>query len=260
MARLKNLLAEAGFSRFNPASILSMTLLIAGLASAWASALTHVAAFAVAVAISSLSFAYELLAARARQRQRDLAKAWPAAIDTLLSGTIASVQLSEGIFELAKNAPKRLRPYFVMTHNSLENGYPQNVALTELKLALSMRYSDATIELLLLTSDIGSRSLSSELRSQAKQIRQELALWSEIESKQAWVVATAKIALIAPWVIVALLSSRPENATAYNSPAGVGILLCGLAISIFAYRLIHFIGALPLAPRVFATQDAEVQP
>jgi tight adherence protein B len=90
------------------------------------------------------------------------------------------------------------------------------------------------------------------LRAQASSIRAELNVVGQLESKQGWVVGTAKMAVVAPWIIVALLSVRPENAAIYNSTNGATILLVGFLVSIFAYRLVHVIGALPAAPRVFS--------
>ena len=73
------------------------------------------------------------------------------------------------------------------------------------------------------------------------------------ESKQSWVLGTAKIAVGAPWVVVALLASRVENAATYNTSSGALVLSLGFVLSLFAYRLVHVLGALPPEPRVFAS-------
>jgi tight adherence protein B len=52
--------------------------------------------------------------------------------------------------------------------------------------------------------------------------------------------------------VVALLATRPENASAYSSAEGSIVLFFGLALSIFAFRLVKTFGALPRNPRVFA--------
>jgi tight adherence protein B len=74
----------------------------------------------------------------------------------------------------------------------------------------------------------------------------------QLESKQGWVSGTAKLAVASPWIIVAMLSIRPENAAIYNSTSGAVVLLVGFLISIGAYRVIHLMSLLPQQPRVFA--------
>jgi tight adherence protein B len=73
----------------------------------------------------------------------------------------------------------------------------------------------------------------------------------QIEAKQGWVSGTAKIAVAAPWIVVAMLSSRPENISAYNSLAGVTVLILGFVVSIFAYRIVILFGSIPENPRIF---------
>jgi tight adherence protein B len=88
------------------------------------------------------------------------------------------------------------------------------------------------------------------LREQALRTRQEIALWGELDSKQGWVTGTAKLAIIAPWIIVATLSTRSENVAIYNTPEGIGVLLAGLLVSLVAYRLVVLMGNLSKPKRV----------
>jgi tight adherence protein B len=99
----------------------------------------------------------------------------------------------------------------------------------------------------------GSETLGITLRSQASALRRDLAIAGQLDSKQGWVAGTAKIAVAAPWVIVALLSSRTENASIYNTAEGAAILLLGFVVCVVAYRLVHLLGALPQQPRVFSS-------
>jgi tight adherence protein B len=56
----------------------------------------------------------------------------------------------------------------------------------------------------------------------------------------------------APWLIVVLLSGRPENAAAYSSLQGSMLLFAGLAASILAVYLISKIGKTDEQIRVLA--------
>ena len=45
-------------------------------------------------------------------------------------------------------------------------------------------------------------------------MRQDLRTRGELEARQSWTVNGARLAAAAPWVVLALLSSRPETASA----------------------------------------------
>jgi tight adherence protein B len=122
--------------------------------------------------------------------------------------------------------------------------------MAELKTDVGEVHADRLIELVRMVSEIGSSGYHSLLREQSRSLRADLALDADIETKQSWVLGTAKLAVAAPWLIVALLSSRPENASVYNSSGGSTILIGGLLLSAFAYWLIHLMGSLPKMPRV----------
>jgi tight adherence protein B len=48
-----------------------------------------------------------------------------------------------------------------------------------------------------------------------------------------------------------LLASRPEAALAYNTPAGLVLIVGGLAVSAIAYRIMIALGRLPEERRWF---------
>jgi tight adherence protein B len=52
--------------------------------------------------------------------------------------------------------------------------------------------------------------------------------------------------------VLLLLASRPEAASAYNSPLGLAVLGAGLVVTIVAYRLMIALGRLPEERRWFA--------
>jgi tight adherence protein B len=54
----------------------------------------------------------------------------------------------------------------------------------------------------------------------------------------------------APWIVLAMLSTRPDSLQAYNRPAGVLVLVVGAALSFVAYSLMVRVGRLPEEGRV----------
>jgi tight adherence protein B len=70
--------------------------------------------------------------------------------------------------------------------------------------------------------------------------------------KQNWVIASAKLAVLAPWLILLLLSLRRETAATFNTETGLVVLLVGLVASLLAFQLVKFLSALPSPQRVLA--------
>ena len=56
--------------------------------------------------------------------------------------------------------------------------------------------------------------------------------------------------MAAPWVVLALLCTRPESVAAYDSRAGAVVLAFGAISSVLAYRLMMRLGRLPEEARV----------
>jgi tight adherence protein B len=54
----------------------------------------------------------------------------------------------------------------------------------------------------------------------------------------------------APWVVLGLLSLRPEAVAAYNTAAGSVVLVVGGSLCLIAYRVMLRIGRLPDEERV----------
>jgi tight adherence protein B len=216
--------------------LLVIGILVGGLAYE----LTSIFALALSVAVGVIGFLLDALNARARSRRANLAALWPEVLDSVISSTSSGSSITESLIVLATEGPVSLRPSFVQFQDDIERGQSLSSALRKLKHRLGNAHSDRLLELL------GS------LREQVRLVRQELAFSGEIASKLGWITGTAKIAVGAPWLIVAMLSTRPENATAYASTAGSLVLIVGLFVSVFAFKLVQTLGVLPESPRVFA--------
>jgi tight adherence protein B len=125
-----------------------------------------------------------------------------------------------------------------------------DTSLDWLKAQFGQLQADRLVELIRIVHRSGGAGYLDSLREQALRSRSEFALWGEIESKQGWVSGTAKLAIISPWVIVAILAARAENVAIYNTPEGTGVLVAGLLVSIIAYRLVTLMGSLSRPSRV----------
>lgn len=247
---LKSTLEGAGLARWGFAGLLNRVLALATVFGVWSFLVSRIVTLSLCIAVLVAALSIELLSSRASSRRREVAQLWPEVLDSLASAEVSGIGLTEAFGDLAEHAPQGLRPHFVRANAKLLAGFSFDRTVVELKTEFGEPHADRLMELLRMVNEIGSTKYHSVLREQARSLRADLALWGAIETKQSWVLGTAKLAIAAPWLIVALLASRPENAAVYNSTGGSTLLLFGLVVSGFAYCLIHLLGALPAEKRV----------
>ena len=243
--------AAAGFSRKASGWLLFVTALGCLFVGSAAFQISHVPAFSLSVTTISFAFILEWLTIRARLRRRAVAQAWPEILDALLSASSSGLPLFEAFIELSSTGPVVLRHHFKALERDLDAGLDLNDGLRNLRDTMADVNVDRLVELVRIVSDSGGQGFHAALRSQAVLARQDLALAGELESKQGWVSGTAKVAIMAPWLVVVMLCARKENVVAYSSPQGAAILLTGLIVSIIAYRLIQLFGSFSEPVRVF---------
>lgn len=252
MKWLRSSVEGAGLARFGLGWVVLLLTAVSVLSGLWAFGITKVLALGVCLGLGAFGFGLELVNSRAKARRRELASLWPEVVDSLQSAAASGVGFAEGFAELAQRGPLALRVHFAGFTHRIDSGWPIELALDWLKHELGEIHADRLLELLQVVAAAGGEGYQESLRNQSRQLREDLSLWGQLESKQGWVGGTAKMAVAAPWIVVAMLSARPENAAIYNSMDGATILGVGFVVSVFAYRFIHLLGALPQAPRVFA--------
>lgn len=252
MTWFTNLLADAGFAGLGPKRALAIVLLLVSTAFAIILRLSGVLALAACLTLGALALTMEALRSKAKARGQRLAEQWPEIIDTIQSGVVAGLSLPEIFSELANTGPEELRVYFGLSIERLDAGDEIDAVLLFLKRQISDPNADRLFETLRIVLEIGGEGLSGSLRAQVKQLRADIALWGELRAKAGWVMGTAKIAVAAPWIVVVMLASKPENAVIYNSPAGASVLLGGLLVCALAYRLIFSLGRLQQPARIMA--------
>ncbi len=187
---------------------------------------------------------------RARRRRSVLRDVWPEAVDNLASGVRAGLSLPEALAQLGERGPQALRPAFLAFAADYRATGRFGAALDELKAGLADPVADRICEALRITRDVGGSDLGRLLRSLSAFLREDARTRAELEARQSWTVNAARLAVAAPWAVLALLGTRPEAVRAYNSPAGGLVLAVGAAASLLAYRLMLRIGRLPEEQRV----------
>jgi tight adherence protein B len=247
---VRDLLLRAGVPAVSPAAF-TASCAVAG-------ALTGLALFVVSAtlpiaAVFAVLGAYAPVAAlrgRARQRQRDLADVWPEAVDNLASAVRAGLSLPEALTQLGERGPEPLRePFRSFGADYLASGRFGD-ALDRLKAALADPIGDRVVEALRIAREVGGGDLGRMLRSLSGFLRDDARTRAELESRQAWTVHGARLAVAAPWLVLLMLSFQREVIHRYASPTGTLILATGALTCVLAYRLMIRIGRLPAERRV----------
>ena len=245
-------LRQAGLGQVPLALLVVVSALLGIAAAATASALSPVLALAVAAGVVAAALPFVIVAGRARARSRATRAVWPDLVDHLVSGLRSGLPLTESLAALAHTGSTETREVFAAFDRELRASGNLGVALDGLKLRLSDPVADRIVETLRMSREVGGAELPQVLRNLAAWLRQDAALRAEVEARQGWIRTAARLGVAAPWVVLLLLSSRPEAASAYNSPLGLGLLAVGLVITVVAYRIMLAVGRLPEERRWFA--------
>lgn len=249
---LRRRLDAAGLPDVPAAVVVATCLLLAVVAAAAVLAFAPIPGLALAAAVAAASAPVLLLARRARMRRRRVRAAWPDLVDHLVAAFRAGIPLAEAVASLADVAPVDVRPAFREFGRTALGTGTVAVALDRLKDDLADPVADRVVETLRLARDVGGTELPGVLRSLAASLRADAAIRSEVEARQSWIRGAARLGVLAPWVVLALLATRPETVAAYSSPAGLVLLVVGLAVTVVAYRLMLALGRLPDERRWFA--------
>jgi tight adherence protein B len=248
--KVSDLLTQAGYPTVRPPQLYVVCGCSALVAFILTAGISHVVTIATAFAIFAGYAPYAFVQRRRRRRVGELRGLWPDAVDNLGSAVRAGLSLPEALAQLAIRGPEPLRPEFARFAADHRATGRFGDCLDRLKSSLSDPVADRIVESLRIAREVGGSDLGRLLRTLSSFLREEARTRGEIETRQGWTVAGARLALAAPWLVLAMLSLRPETVAAYDSPAGLGVLLVGGLVSFAAYRVMLRIARLPEDPRV----------
>jgi tight adherence protein B len=249
-----DLLARAGLlDKKNQISILILLSgLVIALLSYWA---TGVWGLSICLAILGLASSLEILRLRAEARQRAFDASWPQVFDAFQSGAISGIGLREQFEYLGRQGPTALRSEFQALVELYDLGYEVDQLAPIMRGRFANRHADLLALLIELDSELGGQGMSVTYQRAALRVRKEQAELGQLLAKQGWVSSSAKIALLAPWLVALVLIQLPQNKAAFATELGAMILVLGLALSMVAYTLVNRLGRLPLPGRVLNGTD-----
>jgi len=250
MTRLDDDLVQAGYPTLTPRTV----LLAGGIAFTGIALLGYVLVGVAPIAVCfGLMAGYAPLALvrmRARARRGRLRVLWPDAVDNIASAVRAGMALPEALSQLAVRGPDELRPAFAAFAEDyrLTGRFPDS--LDRLKDRLSDPVGDRLVESMRIAREVGGSDLGRLLRTLSTFLREDARTRAEMETRQSWTVNAARLAVAAPWAVLAMLSTRPESVQAYSTRVGVLVLAVGAGVTLLAYRVMVRIGRLPEDERV----------
>jgi len=249
-SRVSDELAQAGYDAVTPRSLLGSCVMAFVMVFLVFAATTRVVPVALCFAIMAAYAPILLVRMRARRRRAVMRDLWPDVVDNIGSAVRAGLALPEALSQLTIRGPEELRPAFAAFAEDYRATGRFQECLDRLKERLSDPVADRLIESLRIAREVGGSDLGRLLRTLSAFLREDARTRAELETRQGWTINAASCAVAAPWIVLAMLSSRPDSLQAYSQPAGVLVLAIGAALSFVAYRLMVRVGRLPEEGRV----------
>jgi tight adherence protein B len=197
---------------------------------------------------------------RRRAARRARQQCWPEAIELLAGAVRAGDTLPTAVALVSDRGPGALRPAFraVVADHRVSGDFVG--ALERLGASLADPTADRVVATLAIAHRVGGRELGQVLRTLGGFLREDLAVRKEIVARQSWTLVAARVAAAAPWLVLLLVASRPQGAQAYDSLAGLVVLVGGAVATVVGYRLMVALGRLPEEPRVLVGSPPSVAP
>jgi tight adherence protein B len=249
---LGRLLGRAGLADVTPASVLSLCAVLFAVAFALVQAVSRTVPVAVVFAAMAAYLPIAVLRQRAARRLRDFAEVWPEAVDNLASAVRAGLSLPDAVAALGTNGPEALRADFAQFALDYQVTGRFGECLDRLKDRLADPVGDRVIEGLRLAREVGGGDLGRLLRNLSGFLRDDARTRSELESRQAWTVNGARLAVAAPWIVLLLMSFQTTAIRQYATPGGVLVLGIGFGVCVLAYWAMMRIGRLPTEKRILS--------
>jgi tight adherence protein B len=244
-------LALAGLGRVPLPVFALVSVLIGATLAGIAVLVTSVPMVGLLAFVAAAASPWMLVSIRAAARRRERSALWPDVVDHLVAAARSGLAVPDAVGSLGRQGPEDLRAEFREFARDFARSASWGGAIDRLKAALDDPIADRILETLRMAREVGGSDLTATLRQLSASLRDDAATRAELAARQSWVKNAAKLGAAAPWLILVLLSTRPEAASAYSSPEGTALIVIGAAVSIVAYRLMMAVGRLPAERRWF---------
>jgi tight adherence protein B len=248
--RTAELLARAGLGEVSITGFLVLCGVCGAVSGFTVGVVSRTAPVALAFGLIGAYLPVAVVSGRARRRQREFAEVWPEAVDNLSSAVRAGMSLPDALAALGVRGPEPLRTAFDAFALDYQVTGRFGESLDRLKDRLADPVGDRVVEGLRVAREVGGGELGRLLRNLSGYLREDVRTRGELESRQAWTVNGARLAVAAPWLVLLFMSFQTEVIHRYASAAGVLVLALGAGLCLVAYRLMMRIGRLPVERRI----------
>lgn len=170
---------------------------------------------------------------------------WPIFIDEIASGIQVGMSLQEAFFSARTTLPLERRVRFDRAYFQVQHGASFNDTLQILASDIHSHDFSRLVNLLLISNTQGIGQLSSLLFDFAAAIRRDFDLILEILAKYQTNKIAARVASIAPLLVLIFTSSRKEVRDIYLTSEGLGVLGVITLVSIGGYLSMVRIASFP---------------
>lgn len=236
---------EAGLAGV-PVAVIAIVLgTFAVVVGATVSALIPLPAIAPLGVIVGLGVPVVVLTSVRDMRRRRARALWPDVIDSIRVSLRSGSTLVESVIGASGMVPNDWQSAWSEVEMDLRRGSDMAPALRRLQQRLADPVADRVVECLILAREFGGTELPAVLADLGRSVRREQSLRNEAQSRQSWVRHAATLGIVAPWVVLAMLASRPENREAYATPAGTILIVVSAGATIVAFLVMKALGTLP---------------
>lgn len=213
--------------------------------------LLAVPAAAVAIGILAAAIPVALDSARRRRDRDAIAEAWPDFL-ALMSGRIsAGSTLPDAFLAAARLASGPLGAATHPVEEAVAFGDGFVPALVRLRPELDDPTSDRVLATLIFAQQSGGQRVGTVISSLGVSISEELRVRRAHSAALTEQRMTAAVALVAPWMLLALtISTNPQAAIAYRTATGSLVIAAGFALTSLGFLIARRSARLSRAPRV----------
>lgn len=210
----------------------------------------------VLIALSACALVVmEFRSIRREQSKLKREVAWPQFEEIFISGLQSGISVSDTFsfandFELP--AIKHQLQRMIAT---IDRGLPLAQALEQFRRDVDLAHGDLFTAIVGMAHRTGGQNLLQTLQEHASSVRFELAARGDIRARQNAILSVAKLGLLAPWVLVAVLSVNEQTRNSFNSTLGQTLLIAGFAVSFIAYRMVVAAGRSSSFSRIFGASN-----
>lgn len=246
---VRDWLDECGLSGVSIGIVVAVLGVLSMVSAGVVAALVPVPAMAPVAAIAGVALPIAVLDGARTRRRAGAERSWPDTIDAIRMAVRSGASLDDALEAASNHVPRDWSADWRRVVVDIARGGSVESALLVFRASRAEPIADRVVDSLVLAHELGGTELPHILDDLARSVREEVRVRRDAMSRQSWVRHTARLAALAPWIVVFLLASRPDNRDAFASAAGTALLVGCAGATLVAYLVMSALGRLPTPPR-----------